>query len=256
MATANLHQSTNPTTERPDGSDAPGWVKRISPDAREFFGDQLRGEGETCGGFYQILGQGALIEEFRRYGCSAPDAEAATDRVLLVRRRKLLKALSGEMPKGMRDGPESLLARLPGPMTKAIGDTATLGAVLLGPTGCGKTTAAGLLALRCAPSELHWCYATDLAMADRYHKLGAGEPEAIQTARKAKALVLDDIGVESSSALWTILNHRYHEGLPTIATSGLTRDELTSAIGAAAVRRLRDQHAGHEVLIVDLHEVK
>jgi hypothetical protein len=91
-------------------------------------------------------------------------------------------------------------------------------------------------------------------MADRYHRLGEGEPPAIKEARHARALVLDDIGAEGGQALWTILNHRYHEGLPTIATSGLTRDALSNAIGAAAVRRLKDQHAGHEVLVIDLHK--
>ncbi len=181
-------------------------------------------------------------------------AEDAASKCIARRSSRHQVELSGRFPKGMRGSLESLSERLPEAMAnKLIGKT-TLSAVLMGPTGCGKTTAAAVLVLRAMPQALHWCYATDLAVADRYHKLGDGEPPSVTRARTAPALVLDDIGAESSTALWAILNHRYHEGLPTIATTGLTRDELTAAIGAAAVRRLKDQHAGHEVLIVDCHK--
>jgi hypothetical protein len=194
-----------------------------------------------------------LRQRLVEYGASGDAADAAARHCLTVRRSRLVKALTGRFPGGMRVGLQELSERLPGAMAARLGNAATLSALLMGPTGCGKTTAAAVLALRCAPVDLHWVYATDLATADRYHKLGQGEPPALEQCRKAKALVLDDIGAEPNPALWTILNHRYHEGLPTIATTGLTRDELSATIGAAAVRRLVEQHAGHEVLIADCH---
>lgn len=219
-------------------------------EARGHVNEQVRLEQSRDQIVLELVGLGVSESEA---GFAATECLNARGRYLDRRHRSLLKALSGSFPSGMRAGEEALSTRLPVGMAAKIAGRVTLSAVLMGPTGCGKTTAAALLVLRSAPPGLHWCYATDLAMADRYHKLGDGEPPAIERARSATALVIDDIGAESSAALWTILNHRYHEGLPTIATTGLTRDELTAAIGAAAVRRLRDQHAGHEVLIVDCH---
>lgn len=238
--------STNQTTGKQDGNRAPDWYIRMPPDAKRHMKEQIDG---TWGKEDRL----AIVRSLLGWGAAEADAERAATECLNARHRMLLKALSGSFPSGMRVAEQRLSERLPEAMANALAGKATLSAVLMGPTGCGKTTAAALLVLRSAPPSLHWCYATDLAVADRYHRLGDGEPPAIQQAKTARALVLDDIGAESSAALWTVLNHRYHEGLPTIATTGLTREELTHAIGAAAVRRLRDQHAGSEVLLVDCH---
>jgi DNA replication protein DnaC len=65
-------------------------------------------------------------------------------------------------------------------------------------------------------------------------------------------VVLDDVGSEKDpQAIQELLDYRYARQLPTIATSGLTRQELVQHLGAAYVRRIIEQHAGHAVLVWD-----
>lgn len=125
-------------------------------------------------------------------------------------------------------------------------------AILLGPSGCGKTQAAKFL---CLGRRAIWVKGADLAMADREHRLGAGEPPAVSEAKSAAMLVVDDIrsGQEVGS-LWRIIDHRYDMCLPMIVTSGLRQFELLQHIGAAGVRRLIEQHCGTPVLGVNCHD--
>lgn len=122
-------------------------------------------------------------------------------------------------------------------------------ALLMGPTGIGKTSMA------------HWILAArrylvvrsvDLADAEREHPLGHGAPVIVERARSFKYLILDDLGFERDvAAAQSLLDYRYSRCLPTIVTTGLTRDELTARTGAAYVRRIREQHAGPGTLVVD-----
>jgi DNA replication protein DnaC len=132
-------------------------------------------------------------------------------------------------------------------------------ALLLGPTGCGKTSAAHWIMVG------HVCNlirSRDLATASRRHGLGEGYPPEVERAREGLLCVIDDVGSEGSevATLQDILDHRYSRGFPTIVTTGLTMTELRSHLGAAHYRRIIDQHVprndGTEfpVLIVDCHE--
>jgi DNA replication protein DnaC len=131
--------------------------------------------------------------------------------------------------------------------------------VLLGPAGCGKTMlAAAIIKRLCAEAvaafiapapdsskleyaaRVVWTTAAHLHNSRRQHRLGEGEAPAFLRAEKAPLLVLDELGQEMADDRWLLefLNARYNCGLPTIATSGLTRPELGKRYGAGAVRRL------------------
>lgn len=173
------------------------------------------------------------------------------------------------IPAGLRGRSGEMLNRVDERLRTALmaRDEVSLSAVLLGPTGCGKSTAAALLVHRalseCADEgrrgvvlDVCWTNATDLALAERRHPLGQGEPPLVRRARTAGALVVDDIGLEATEgAIFPVLSHRYHHRLPTIATTGLTKSELSAHLGAAGVRRLTEQHAGFRVLVVDCHDM-
>lgn len=115
-------------------------------------------------------------------------------------------------------------------------------ALLLGPTGCGKTSAA--LWLRVSlPGE--WAHARDLGACERHHKLGEGTAPAFDRACSSRVLYLDDLGTEDVrdiGVLQHVLERRYASGLATCVTSGLTRPDLTNRYGAATMRRLAEQH--------------
>lgn len=133
-------------------------------------------------------------------------------------------------------------------------------ALLLGPTGCGKTSAAKwmLVPIRAwldspRPETLPaWARssvvavirARDLASASKRHGLGEGFPPEILNARVAGVLCVDDVGSEGNevTALQDVLDYRYENGKPTVVTSGLTLAELESHIGKAYLRRILDQH--------------
>lgn len=136
-------------------------------------------------------------------------------------------------------------------------------ALLLGPTGCGKTSAARYLAL-CTAGVTRHLRARDLALAERRHPIGSGLSPEMSTARNATQLVIDDVGSEGSdvAALQDVLDMRYAAGLAVTVTTGLTMSELTNHIGSAYVRRIVDQHVLSEgdqkwpVLVIDCHRAK
>lgn len=126
-------------------------------------------------------------------------------------------------------------------------------AILLGPSGCGKTTAATYL---CLGREAGWAKGHQLAVCEREHRLGAGEPQLVIDSMRAPMLVIDDLRAgQEVAALWRVIDRRYDMCLPTIVTTGLTRDGLQDHLGVAGLRRLTEQHAGERVLIVDCHGV-
>lgn len=147
-------------------------------------------------------------------------------------------------------------------LAAALQRTRTPCALLLGPTGIGKTSAMHWLAAEWPGYHVH---ARELASSERRHGLGEGYPPEMNRARDTPVLYLDDVGAEEArdlAALQFLLDHRYSRGLPMVATSGLTESELRAHLGAPYLRRLTDQHVkkrdGSEwpVLFVDCHEVR
>lgn len=144
-------------------------------------------------------------------------------------------------------------------LTAAVRLSDTRCALLLGPTGAGKTSAA-LWAMARYPG--FWVASRDLGAAERRHPLGEGDPPLVRQAISAPTLYLDDLGTEDAKdlgVLQSVIDHRYAKGRATFVTSGLTRVDLSTYLGAAYVRRLVEQHVtrrdGTElpVLFVDCH---
>jgi DNA replication protein DnaC len=183
------------------------------------------------------------------------------------------KAAWQQMPPAFHARAEELVARCRSLLLRqkvnGLGKP-TLSALLIGPSGDGKSSAAACLVRRAlaaytdskgttfkAAIGFQWVTAADLAMADRRHPLGDGRPPVIEKAMRASALVLDDVGLEvSAEPILDVLRVRYDMCLPTICTSGLTQDELERHLGSAGVRRMVDQHAGFPLLMVDSHAKK
>jgi hypothetical protein len=171
------------------------------------------------------------------------------------------------IPPAFTGRPDDLLSRVWPLMRAKVNQitSPTLSALFLAPSGFGKTTAAGALVRRAMNEyaqslgerfkevrSLFWTTASEVAQAERRHPLGEGRPPLVLQAIHASALVLDDIGLEGNpAAVVEIITTRYDQCLPIIATSGLTRKQLTAHLSAAGVRKLREQHAGFPVLIVD-----
>lgn len=134
-------------------------------------------------------------------------------------------------------------------------------ALLLGPTGVGKTSAARWARIRHGGC---WARAIDLGACERRHSLGQGKPALLHHAVDAPVLYLDDLGTEDSrdvGILQDVIDQRYaaQPPRPMFVTTGLTLDGLRTYLGAPTVRRLLEQHVPRPgggvwpVLCVDLH---
>ncbi len=137
-------------------------------------------------------------------------------------------------------------------------------ALLLGPTGAGKSTTAVAAFRRLADEHLveveagrrsesllcpEWrflCGATfvraaELARSLREHPFGDGPPPALQRACGSSLLVLDDLGNDVPGAEATfleIIDERYAQQRPTIVTSGFLLGQLELRYSEAFLRRL------------------
>jgi len=161
-----------------------------------------------------------------------------------------------------------LMAVIAPKLRQKVNSSETVSAVFLGPTGCGKSVSASILVRRAlatfvqsggqrfeVATDLCWTDASDIAMANPRHPLGAGVPELLARSTSCGLLVLDDVGIETlEGAVFPVLQARYHGRRPTIVTSGLTQPQLTKHLSAAGVRRCTSQHTGMPMLFVDCHE--
>lgn len=131
-------------------------------------------------------------------------------------------------------------------------------ALLMGPTGTGKSTAAAYALLlelrrryrRGADVRPAWMYARALAQAAKYHPLGEGAPPEVMKASAGGLLILDDLGLERDPGeIIDVLHERYESGLPTWTTTGLNHEQLTERYGEALVRRLTEGRERPGVLV-------
>jgi hypothetical protein len=174
--------------------------------------------------------------------------------------RATVKAAMGELEPRMH--PRLLAALKSGPSPSAV---------LLGPTGVGKTAAARWIAQMSTLTRFGHMpirNARELGASERRHPLGEGYPAALREARESELLGLDDLGTEEDrdiGVMQELLEARYSRNAATFITTGLTKNALRDRYGAASVRRMLEQHAARElrvgkalwpVLIVDLHEVR
>lgn len=169
------------------------------------------------------------------------------------------------VPRAYAGSPSELRSRMSPPLWAALSSVPSderFGAVFMGPSGVGKSSAAAYAVQRwrakVGPStslreRVFWLDALEATDAERRYRLGSGDPEHLTDAYTADWLVLDDIGSTTSATLiQLILAKRYQAGLPTIATTGLKRDEFATHVGAATARRVLE-FGGRKGVFVDCH---
>lgn len=182
-----------------------------------------------------------------------PEAQPANQRQDEdVRRERIRELLAARKELEARIRNPKLLARLRKLDTRC--------AVLIGPTGAGKTSAARWAQLR---HRGLWVSARVLGACERKHPLGEGDPPLMRDAVTTPVLYLDDLGAEEPrdvSVIQHVIDQRYTASRATFVTSALTQDALQAHFGSPYVRRLAEQHVrrsdGSEwpVLFVDCHE--
>lgn len=164
------------------------------------------------------------------------------------------RAMRQSLPPFLRTGTRAELEqRLRGSLLPFARAVPAASCLLLGPTACGKTTAAALAFLTAVgrgvklggeawklAGTCRWHDASELARARRQHPLGDGDAPQVDQAYKASLLFLDDLGQErfDDGTLRDVMNARYERQLPTIATSGLREAELQSRYDAHFLRRI------------------
>jgi DNA replication protein DnaC len=140
-------------------------------------------------------------------------------------------------------------------------------AVLLGPTGRGKTSAALAAVKRIKATaesvaienptaelqrifglhqiaKMRWHSGSQIALARKQHALGKGEAELITDAIQASLLVIDEVGFEPlDGALFDVVDGRYMRQKPTVITSGLAPEAFKAKYGDALWRRLTERGA-------------
>lgn len=133
--------------------------------------------------------------------------------------------------------------------------------VFSGPSGCGKTHLAAAIANRCIEQGRPAMF---MVVPDLLDHLRAayrpdseiGYDELFELVRSAPLLILDDLGVHSSTPwadekLFQILNHRYQGRMPTVFTTSREIGELDERlqtrlgdVSLAAVHRLESGRGG------------
>jgi len=187
-----------------------------------------------------------------RAACEAAGLPETTD---AQERHLRLRPVLEQLPAGMhRATRRELEARIEPRILRAVLNWRWGGGnlVLMGATGCGKTSGAAHLVRRlCYEAAIHggqafelasmirWQSCRDLSEVGRETRLGTGTPEAIQRCQFARLLVLNDLGTnDDRTTLERVLDARYERGWPTLTTTGLGAPEISRLFGDALSRRL------------------
>ena len=214
-----------------------------------------RPEACACGATVHVVRVQRPGTALRCDACAAEHAATTAAAAKVFRETAAVARFNGELPPRYAwadlDAPElAVRVRPANAVERARRLTAAGGgAVLVGPSGMGKTSLAVAmlrdLHTRATPFEraqgFLFVSAYDLAVARSQTKLGDGEAEIVDRAMRATAIVLDDLGTEQDrygSAVADVIHRRHDYDAVTIATTGFGQEAITSRYGTQVARRL------------------
>lgn len=121
-----------------------------------------------------------------------------------------------------------------------------LGLLFIGPVGSGKTYLAASIANELMESQLKVLFLVVPDLLDELratYKSEVSELDLLDTARTIPILILDDLGAHNytdwtRNRLYSIINYRLNEQLPTVITSNLSLDEMEDHIGLRTTSRI------------------
>jgi hypothetical protein len=195
----------------------------------------------------------ALCEDCGRHACVRCEAAPVERRGERCAPCRVASALTGSMrvPLEYVDAYRSLAARVRSAeaVKRAAKSVDAIKVVCIGPAGAGKTTLLVGMATarhqrnieRGLRESIRFYPCIALGRARAMHRLGAGDPEAIEDAKCAGLLLLDDVGAEASrdsDVISEIIHARHDAAAPTWCTTGLSPEEIAIRYSGGIERRL------------------
>lgn len=121
-----------------------------------------------------------------------------------------------------------------------------LGIMFTGPVGSGKTFLAAAIANTLIESKFQVLFLIVPDLLDELratYKSEINELDLLDTARTIPILILDDLGAHNytdwtRNRLYSIINYRMNEQLPTVITSNLSLDEMEEYLGVRTTSRI------------------
>lgn len=121
-----------------------------------------------------------------------------------------------------------------------------LGIMFTGPVGSGKTFLAAAIANELIESKLRVLFLIVPDLLDELratYKSEINELDLLDAARTIPILILDDLGAHNytdwtRNRLYSIINYRMNEQLPTVITSNLSLDEMEDYLGVRTTSRI------------------